>query len=644
MSISKLLIRSKKQLSKVLPGKLSLRISFLFLGIASTVWFLIRVIPKPSRAAYPCMRTAIPIVSAFVLYIISLTSSVMAYRIFKKKLAMNKYIPALGFLIVAIVSIYLSGITNPSGLRASQLVDKATFDANTPVGIAKGIHPGRVVWVWDNDATDENCTNTTGDYWFQNTDQAVVEGILEAGIKNLAGEESASAAWDAVFRHFNSNHGKGDVGYQAGEKIYIKINITNSCCSVTGTEKTSDFERMDATPEVALAILRQLIENAGVAQSDIYLGDAFRIFHDLYWDMCHSVYPNVNYCDGNGANGRHKVTATAEDIMKFSDGVLDYRIPQEYVDAAYFINLPCLKSHDSGGITLAAKNHQGSILQDGAATSGQSAWDMHYSLPDHDDTDGGNYRYRHLVDYIGHEHLGGKTLLNIVDGIWAGKSWEGWVEKWQMEPFNNDYPNSLFLSQDNLAIESVCFDFLLAEYENKDASEQYPYMAGTSDYLFQAADPANWAPGVTYDPEGDGSQLGSLGVYEHWNNPSDKQYSRNLGTGDGIELVAVFGVEPPNSIVGPDSENNVITVRNYPNPATDFVFFEYTLNSPGLVTIEIYSMEGRKISQLQSRNEYTGNHKLSLNVDQFPAGIYVFRLEIKTNAGILSSITSFQVN
>ena len=136
MSISKLLIRSKKQLSKVLPGKLSLRISFLFLGIASTVWFLIRVIPKPSRAAYPCMRTAIPIVSAFVLYIISLTSSVMAYRIFKKKLAMNKYIPALGFLIVAIVSIYLSEITNPSGLRASQLVDKATFDANTPVGIA----------------------------------------------------------------------------------------------------------------------------------------------------------------------------------------------------------------------------------------------------------------------------------------------------------------------------------------------------------------------------------------------------------------------------------------------------------------------------------------------------------------------------
>ncbi len=29
---------------------------FSLLGIGSLVWFLVRVIPKPSRAAYPCMR------------------------------------------------------------------------------------------------------------------------------------------------------------------------------------------------------------------------------------------------------------------------------------------------------------------------------------------------------------------------------------------------------------------------------------------------------------------------------------------------------------------------------------------------------------------------------------------------------------
>ncbi|MBN2103082.1 hypothetical protein JW835_03480, partial [bacterium] len=37
--------------------------------------------------------------------------------------------------------------------------------------------------------------------------------------------------------------------------------------------------------------------------------------------------------------------------------------------------------------------------------------------------------------------------------------------------------------------------------------------------------------------EGDGTRLSSLGVHEHWNNAADKQYSRNLGTGEGIELI-----------------------------------------------------------------------------------------------------------
>ena len=31
--------------------------------------------------------------------------------------------------------------------------------------------------------------------------------------------------------------------------------------------------------------------------------------------------------------------------------------------------------------------------------------------------------------------------------------------------------------------------------------------------------------------------MASLGAHEHWNNATDKQYTRNLGTGDGIELL-----------------------------------------------------------------------------------------------------------
>lgn len=31
--------------------------------------------------------------------------------------------------------------------------------------------------------------------------------------------------------------------------------------------------------------------------------------------------------------------------------------------------------------------------------------------------------------------------------------------------------------------------------------------------------------------------MASLGVHEHWNNPTQKQYTRNLGTGNGVELM-----------------------------------------------------------------------------------------------------------
>ena len=59
------------------------------------------------------------------------------------------------------------------------------------------------------------------------------------------------------------------------------------------------------------------------------------------------------------------------------------------------------------------------------------------------------------------------------------------------------------------------------------------------DYLHQAADSANWPEGILYDPEKDGTIISSLGVHEHWNNSIDMQYTRNLETGDGIELIKV---------------------------------------------------------------------------------------------------------
>jgi hypothetical protein len=61
------------------------------------------------------------------------------------------------------------------------------------------------------------------------------------------------------------------------------------------------------------------------------------------------------------------------------------------------------------------------------------------------------------------------------------------------------------------------------------------------DYLREAALAHDPPSGTFYDPNHATatSRLASLGVHEHWNNARDKQYSRNLGLAEGIELVAV---------------------------------------------------------------------------------------------------------
>lgn len=76
-------------------------------------------------------------------------------------------------------------------------------------------------------------TNRSGDYWYmdKNCNQNLVDSMLTSGIRRISGKRKIKQAWDEVFKYFNLNHGKGAIGYQPGEKIAIKINLTNSCCN-----------------------------------------------------------------------------------------------------------------------------------------------------------------------------------------------------------------------------------------------------------------------------------------------------------------------------------------------------------------------------------------------------------------------------
>ena len=644
------------------PGKSNFKAQVLFFiaGIASTIWFLIRVIPKPSRAAYPCMRAAAPIMSSFIIYIATLGGFAFGLRKAKEKFAHAKYFIASSFLLLSIASVLLFSVKNS---RSGLAITHTVFDINTetpdsPIGVAKGYWPGRVVWVMDKDATNENCTNSTGDYWFQNsnTNQNVIDTMLTNGIKKLADTSTAAIAWDCLFKYFNIQHGKGKVGYTQGEKIVVKLNITNMGA---GGRNLSDL--MDNTPQLVLALLEQLIDTVGVSQKNITIGDPYRGFADEYWDLCHTRYPNVHYIEGLGTDGREQTTLTTDDVFFTSDNVFSSRLPQAYADADYMINMPCMKSHNSAGITLAAKNHQGSVIGPNQDPSGQSMLNyLHYDYPDVSNNQVMGI-YRHIVDYMAHSKLGGNTLLYLVDAIWSGRSWNGFVDKWGLAPFNGDFTSSLFLSQDAVAIESVGYDFLYSEYSQyRDmyhGGNDFPMWNGVQDYIHQAADPANWPTGIKYAPD-DASHshpVGSLGVQEHWNNATDKEYSVNLtGEKGGIELVSVpsdlvssvplkytHDALNDGSVTSADYTNagNVNRVEIFPNPVQDVMRISYSLTERAVVTIDLYSLSGKKLMNLLNTEEQPGSISRLINMTSYnlPSGVYICRITANTGGNLTVS-------
>ncbi len=50
--------------------------------------------------------------------------------------------------------------------------------------------------------------------------------MMSRSVRWLAGKSTEAEAWEALFRYFNREHRNDDRGYQLGEKIAIKVNLT----------------------------------------------------------------------------------------------------------------------------------------------------------------------------------------------------------------------------------------------------------------------------------------------------------------------------------------------------------------------------------------------------------------------------------
>jgi uncharacterized protein (DUF362 family) len=510
------LLKLKSVINKSFVSKLT----FIALGISSTIWFLVRVIPKPQRAAYPCMRAAAPLMSTFIIYLFSLSGSVVAFRKASAHIRKARYLYAASFFSLALVGIFFS-LTSKTGSVKAGNVDINSVMSNAPIGIEHGIYPGRVVWVFDPKVATWDGTDK---YWWDEkcTSQTEADRMLENVMKSLTGKESVAKAWDALFKNFNEKKKNQYIGYSVNQKIAVKINQNN-------TKRHADTTGLNGTPQLIYALIGSLTKEAGVPQKNITIFDASRFITDNIFNKCHKDFPEVNFVDNEGGEGRIKSTYVNM-AMPYSvdNGKLATGLASCAVDADYLINLALLKGHVGQGVTLCAKNFYG-------ATSIDRNW-RNNAHNNFDQDRQGKDKYMTFTDFLGHKDLGGKTILFMIDGFYAARSQDGpplIKDKWRMAPFNNRWCSSLFASQDGVAVDAVGIDFLRAEWP--DLAD----IAYTEKYLVEAAMAENPPSKTVYDPERDGTKLKSLGVMEHWNNPVEKKYSRNLGKNYGIELVYV---------------------------------------------------------------------------------------------------------
>ncbi len=491
------------------------------IGLAALAWFILRVGAKPSRAAYPCQQASFALGTGFIAWLLgSLGILALGRRIGARLRPRGRAAVLIGAVTTAALMLWnFFGLPNPLASAWTP-----TDPPNSPIGTAQGIHPGRVVWVRNPLAT--RWDGSTGNWWSDaNTDQALVDSMLSTALRSLTGASTDPAAWDALFRYFNQNHGKGNAGYAPGERIAVKINCNNT------TSYSDTDNQADASPQAVLALLRQLVNQAGVPQNMITVYEApntapTRIIPDRIYTKCNAEFPNVIWADCVGTNGRTPVTWTSNAITYSVSNGCGRNIPTCVTRANYLINMALMKGHNTAGVTLTAKNHYGSInaREHAYIRSSQS----------------GMGSYSPFVDLIGSRYLGGNTLLFMIDGLYGAQDVGYNPTRWPLL-FGNGWSSSLFLSQDPVAIDSVVLDFLVTEYSN--VSPNSGWMPNCDNYLHEAALAGNPPSGTNYKP--DGTTLSSLGVHEHWNNAVEKKYSRNLGTGAGIELVALQGSPLP---------------------------------------------------------------------------------------------------
>ena len=271
----------------------------------------------------------------------------------------------------------------------------------------------RVVWV-------KNSGATTG--WAGNSSKVVpgvVETMLADGLMSLTKTTSIVSAWTKILPCGTSCSSK---------KIAIKVNFNNSYGSGTSNNCYQDY---CPTYQVVNALLDQLVSQKGIPAANINIYDTSRSFPDYFKNGISARFAGVGLNQYQGQGSSYTVKGA--------------QLGKALVDADYLINMPLLRTHNMASVTLSFKNNLGSTT---------------YAEGFHNAFFGSTLATNSLVELNSHPQIKQKTILIIDVALYGLKGGGPSCNGSCGQDSNFFVANSIFLSQDPVAVDSLMIDYL----------------------------------------------------------------------------------------------------------------------------------------------------------------------------------------
>jgi hypothetical protein len=274
----------------------------------------------------------------------------------------------------------------------------------------------RVVRTYNANATSWDYQSN---YYFDFADQRAVNRMLLQGVRALMRTRSDQKAWGRLFG-----------GDTLSGKVAIKINCNNYA---------NLSNEMDATAPSINAVLHGLIDIRGFLPQNVYVYDCSRpIPSQRVRDRV--LWP-VNFVQYGDSLAQADYNAPIE-----FRNIGDQYCPLVLTQANYLIDLCLFKDHSLALATMGFKNHLG--------TTKPGPSYLHSPIN------------QNLSDLNATPQIRNKTRLIVGDALWGiytgGPG--GRPQQWSTFP-GGPTPNSIFVAQDPVAVESVMIDYLIAEQE-----------------------------------------------------------------------------------------------------------------------------------------------------------------------------------